>query len=108
MIRQLITSLARRAQIRTDRFGLKEWVLLVHFLILPFVWVQCIDGFEFAWHLLQVLTTFATADLAEHVIAALQNQGDTDKIKPRIIEWGLLITVVAAFILLAESAFYGL
>ncbi|WP_266368992.1 hypothetical protein [Tellurirhabdus rosea] len=108
MLKQFFTSLVRRFQFNLDDFGLKEWVVLVYVIAQPLVWARCIDGFDYAWHLLQFASNFAVADLAEHLIGAYQNQTDTKDLPRRIINWGLLVSLGAFGILFVESYVYGL
>lgn len=108
MFRQLFTDLAGRVQLRITRFGLKEWLLLVYFFLQPLIWQQCIDGFDYSWHLLQVASLFATADIAEHIIGTFQSQVERKILLTRIKEWGLIISAVAFLILLVESVTVGL
>ena len=108
MLKQFFTSLGRRFQVNPDRFGLKEWVVLVYVIAQPFVWQRCVDGFEYARHLLQFACNFAVADLAEHLIGAYQNQTDSDGLPRRIVTWGLLVSLMACSILLAKACLDGL
>lgn len=107
-MKQRFNSFARRMQLRVDRFGIKEWIVCLYFLIQPIIWQRSVDGFEYAWHLLQVSTLFATADLAEYIVAAFQSQIDPKQLLTRIREWGLLVTAAACMILLVQSIVVGL
>ncbi|MFC5410379.1 hypothetical protein ACFPMF_13725 [Larkinella bovis] len=108
MFRQLFTNLAGRVQLRITQFGMKEWILLIYFFLQPFVWLQCVDGFDYAWHLLQIASLFATADIAEHIVAAFQGQLESKQLMTRIKEWGLIVSAAAFVILCVESIMIGL
>ncbi|RCR67438.1 hypothetical protein [Larkinella punicea] len=108
MFRQLFTHLAGRVQLQITRFGIKEWILLIYFFVQPLIWQQCIDGFDYAWHLLQIASLFATADIAEHLIGIFQGQVESQQLLTRIKEWGLIISAAAFLILLVESVVIGL
>ncbi|RRB04832.1 hypothetical protein [Larkinella rosea] len=107
-MKQIFASLAGRIQLRITRFGIKEWILLIYFIVQPIVWQQSIDGFDYAWHLLQIASLFATADIAEHIIGSFQSQVESRQLLTRIKEWGLLISAAAFLILLVESILIGL
>ncbi|GAB3926556.1 hypothetical protein [Larkinella terrae] len=107
-MRQIFTNLAGRIQLRITRFGIKEWILMIYFFVQPIVWQQSVDGFDYAWHLLQIASLFATADIAEHIIGLFQSQVESRKLLTRIKEWGLIISAVAFLILLVESIVIGL
>ncbi|GAB3250309.1 hypothetical protein GCM10027347_08000 [Larkinella harenae] len=108
MFRQLFIDFAGRVQLRITRFGIKEWLLLFYFFVQPLVWQRCVDGFEYAWHLLQIASLFATADIAEHIVGLFQGQVERRQLLTRIKEWGLIISAVAFLILFVESLVIGL
>ncbi|MGA0557531.1 hypothetical protein ACO2Q8_12825 [Larkinella sp. VNQ87] len=108
MFRQFFLLLAGRVQGRITRFGLKEWVLFIYFFLQPLVWKQCVDGFDYAWHLLQIGSLFATADIAEHIIGLFQGQLERKQLLTRIKEWGLIMSAAAFLILLVKSVMVGL
>lgn len=108
MFRQLFTNFAGRVQVRVTQFGIKEWLLLFYFFVQPLVWQRCVDGFEYAWHLLQIASLFATADIAEHIVGSFQSQVEHRQLLTRIKEWGLIISAVAFVILFIESVTIGL
>ncbi|GAB3327453.1 hypothetical protein GCM10027299_28090 [Larkinella ripae] len=81
---------------------------MIYFFLQPIVWEQCIDGFDYAWHLLQIASLFATADLAEHIIGTFQSQVERKQLMTRIKEWGLIISAAAFVILFVESVTVGL
>ncbi|RRB11310.1 hypothetical protein [Larkinella knui] len=107
-MKQRFTNFAGRVQLRITRFGIKEWILLIYFFVQPLVWQQCIDGFDYAWHLLQIASLFATADIAEHIIGSFQNQVERRQLLTRIKEWGLVVSAAAFLILLVKSVLIGL
>jgi hypothetical protein len=107
-MKQLFTNLAGRVQLRITRFGIKEWILLIYFFVQPLIWQQSIDGFDYAWRLLQIASLFATADIAEHIIATFQSQAEPRQMLTRIKEWGLVISAAAFLILMVESIVIGL
>lgn len=107
-MKQRFNSLARQVQLRVDRFGMKEWIVLIYFVLQPVIWQRSVDGFEYAWHLLQICTLFATADLAEYIVGVFQSQVESEQLLTRIREWGLLVTAAACLILLTQSVLVGL
>ena len=108
MFKQLFANLTGLVQLQITRFGLKEWILLIYFFLQPLIWQQCVDGFDYAWHLLQIASLFATADIAEHIIGTFQSQVNRRQLLTRIKEWGLTVSAAAFLILLVKSIITGL
>ncbi|WP_128543202.1 hypothetical protein [Larkinella soli] len=108
MLKQLFISLANRVQGRVTRFGMKEWVVVVYFFLQPLIWQKCVDGYDYAWNLLQAASLFASADIAEHFIGAYQSQIEMKQVMTRLREWGLVITAFAFLILLVKGIMVGL